>query len=54
LTSVPARRHSQWSIEDLAIFAVYPNRKFLPLKVRSFIDCLVEFIGPEPYWEAGL
>ncbi len=40
----------QWETGDLAIFAVYPNRKFLPPKVRSFIDFLVERFGPQPYW----
>ena len=41
---------SDWETDDLAVFAVYPNRKFLPPKVRSFIDFLVERFGPEPYW----
>ena len=36
------------------LFAVYPNRAHLPLKVRRFIDFLVERFGPEPYWDAGL
>lgn len=41
---------SDWETDDLGIFAVYPNRKFLPPKVRSFIDLLAERFGPEPYW----
>ena len=41
-----------WETDDLAVFAVYPNRKFLPPKVRSFIDFLVERFSPEPYWKA--
>jgi DNA-binding transcriptional LysR family regulator len=41
---------SDWENDDLTVFAVYPNRKFLPPKVRSFIDFLVERFGPEPYW----
>jgi DNA-binding transcriptional LysR family regulator len=39
-----------WETDDLTIFAVYPNRKFLPPKVRSFIDFLVDRFSPEPYW----
>ena len=41
---------ADWETDDLGVFAVYPNRKFLPPKVRSFIDFLVERFGPEPYW----
>jgi DNA-binding transcriptional LysR family regulator len=41
---------ADWETDDHAVFAVYPNRKFLPPKVRSFIDFLVERFGPEPYW----
>jgi DNA-binding transcriptional LysR family regulator len=41
---------SDWDADELGVFAVYPNRKFLPPKVRSFIDFLVERLGPEPYW----
>ena len=40
-----------WETEDLGVYAVYPNRTFLPPKVRSFIDFLVERLGPEPYWD---
>ncbi len=40
-----------WEADDLTVFAVYPNRKFLPPKVRSFIDFLAERFGPEPYWD---
>ncbi|MEX0951833.1 MAG: LysR family transcriptional regulator [Gammaproteobacteria bacterium] len=34
------------------IAALYPDRRYLPAKVRSLMDFLVEKIGPEPYWEA--
>jgi DNA-binding transcriptional LysR family regulator len=44
----------EWQDARYTLFAVYPNRKFLPLKVRRFIDFLVERFGPEPYWDAGL
>ena len=33
------------------IFAVYPGRKFLPAKVRLFIDFLKKTFGDPPYWE---
>lgn len=39
-----------WETDDFSLFAVYANRQFLPMKVRSFIDFLLEYIGPQPYW----
>jgi len=39
-----------WKADKFSLYAVYPNRQFLPLKVRSFIDFLVEYFGPRPYW----
>ena len=43
---------SDWETDQLSVFAVYPNRKFLPPKVRSFIDFLADRFGPEPYWDS--
>jgi len=43
----------RWEIEEMSVYAVYPNRKHLPPKVRSFIDHLCESLGPEPYWDGG-
>ena len=43
----------EWRSAEGWVFAVYPNRKFLAPKVRSFIDFLVERFGPEPYWDAS-
>ena len=36
---------------NVTLSAVYPSRKFLPAKVRLFIDYLAELYGPVPYWE---
>jgi hypothetical protein len=33
------------------MFAVYPSRKFVSPKVRSFVDFLVGRFGPQPYWD---
>ena len=38
----------------VAVHAVYPSRRFLPAKVRLFIDYLAGLYGPKPYWDAGL
>jgi DNA-binding transcriptional LysR family regulator len=40
-----------WETDELSVYAIYPSRKFLPPKVRSFIDFLAERFGPEPYWD---
>lgn len=40
--------------EPLTVYAVYPNRQFLPPKVRSLIDFLLEHFGPDPYWDRGI
>src|SRR5437870_11471006 len=37
---------------DVAIYAVYPHRRFLPAKTRVFIEFLAQSFGPEPYWDA--
>ncbi len=39
---------------NIAIYAVYPSREFMPSKVNVFIDFLAELYGSEPYWEKDL
>ncbi|MGQ0651571.1 MAG: LysR family transcriptional regulator [Betaproteobacteria bacterium] len=36
---------------DVAIYAVYPHRRFLPAKTRAFIEFLAASFGPDPYWD---
>lgn len=38
----------EWSIGELAIHVVYANRRLLPLRVRRFVDFLLEAMGPDP------
>lgn len=38
----------------VGVHAVYPSRRFLPAKVRVFIDYLAQLYGPAPYWDEGL
>ncbi|MCP5424563.1 MAG: LysR family transcriptional regulator [Gammaproteobacteria bacterium] len=33
------------------IFAVYPARRHLSAKVRTFVDFLIERFGSDPYWD---
>ena len=39
---------------NVAIYAVYPCRDFMPEKVNVFIEYLAALYGPEPYWNVGL
>jgi len=36
---------------DLPIYAVYASRRFLPAKIRVFIDYLKEHLTDPPYWD---
>ncbi|MTI00655.1 LysR family transcriptional regulator [Roseibium sp. RKSG952] len=40
--------------KDVGLHAVYPSRRFLPAKVRVFIDFLAGLYSPSPYWDTGL
>jgi len=39
---------------NVAIYAVYPCRDFMPEKVNVFIEYLAALYGSEPYWNEGL
>lgn len=41
---------AEYRTRELGIYAVYPSRKYLSAKVRTFIDFLVERFGPNPDW----
>ena len=41
---------SDWSAGEHAVSAVYPNRQYLPIKVRTFVDFLAERFGRESDW----
>ena len=36
---------------NVSLYAVYPSRRFLPAKVRLFIDFIASVYGSTPYWE---
>lgn len=38
---------------EIAVYAVYPERRNLMPKVRAFIDFVAATFGPEPPWEKG-
>ncbi len=39
---------------NVAIYAVYPCREFMPAKVNVLIEFLAELYGAEPYWDKGM
>jgi len=42
-----------YSLPDFSIYAVFPERQYLPAKVRVFLDFAIEhFGGDRPYWDA--
>jgi DNA-binding transcriptional LysR family regulator len=40
------------AVETQALYAVYPQSRYVPAKVRAFIDFLAARLGPEPPWDA--
>ena len=40
-----------WQAPPMGIYAVFPQRRHLPLRVRLFIDLLKENYGRPSYWE---
>jgi DNA-binding transcriptional LysR family regulator len=39
---------------NVAIYAVYPCREFMPAKVNVLIEFLAELYGSEPYWDRDI
>jgi DNA-binding transcriptional LysR family regulator len=46
---IPVLTDYQWYAMN--IYAVYPQSKHVPARVRAFIDFLVSHFGDNPYWE---
>ncbi|MGH8719429.1 MAG: LysR family transcriptional regulator [Burkholderiales bacterium] len=42
---------TDYKIPESAIYAVYPERKYLSPKVRAFIDFFAQRFSPDPYWD---
>ena len=41
-------------IPPVTAYAVYPNRRFIPQRVRALADYLRQQFGDHPYWDEGL
>lgn len=47
----------EWSLGHRGIYAVYPHRRFVPAKVRAFVDFLRAALGDgtiDPWWPAAI
>lgn len=38
----------------VAIYAVYPDKQFVPARLRVFLEFFEAIYGPTPYWDEGL
>lgn len=43
-----------FALPVLDIHAVFPGNRFVPQRVRAFVDFLAARLGPEPYWDREL
>lgn len=44
-----------YSMPYKKIYAIYPERNYLPAKVRAFLDFAIEYFGEDyPYWDKDL
>jgi DNA-binding transcriptional LysR family regulator len=42
-----------YRLPDFTLYAVFPERQYLPAKVRAFLDFAIEYFGGDkPYWDA--
>jgi DNA-binding transcriptional LysR family regulator len=47
----------EWSLGQRGVYAVYPHRRFVPSKVRAFVDSLRAALGDgsrDPWWPAAI
>lgn len=45
---------TDYRVQEYGIYALYPSRKHLTAKVKSFVDFLSARYGSEPYWDEWL
>lgn len=43
-----------YPLPEFHLYAAYPGNRFVPQRVRGFVEFLAERLGPEPYWDQGL
>ena len=42
---------ANYKTPEISVYAIYPQTRHLSIKVRVFIDFLVERFGGRPYWD---
>lgn len=48
------RALAEWKLPVLEVYAVFPDRSYVPLKARVFAEFLQACFGDPPYWERPL
>lgn len=43
-----------YPLPEFHLYAAYPGNRFVPQRVRGFVEFLARRLGPEPYWDQGL
>jgi DNA-binding transcriptional LysR family regulator len=38
----------------VAVYAIYPDKQYIPARLRVFVDFLAGIYSPDPYWDEGL
>ncbi len=38
----------------VAVYAIYPDKQYIPARLRVFVDFLAGIYSPTPYWDEGL
>jgi DNA-binding transcriptional LysR family regulator len=42
---------TEYTPPEISVYAIYPPTRHLSVKVRLFIDFLIERFGGRPYWD---
>jgi DNA-binding transcriptional LysR family regulator len=42
---------NEYRVPEISIYAVFPSRRYLSARVRTFVDYLSEYFGEEPAWD---
>ena len=42
---------SDYPLQTEALYAIYPSQRYLPRRIRTLVDLLVESFGETPYWD---
>ncbi len=44
----------EWETDPFWAYAGYPHRQFLLPNIQTFIEFMVDYFGPHPFWGAEI